>query len=82
MAHEHHEINKDKMKNDIVLTIALIISINLVRFLMHVSGLDANDYDATLFFIFSFICIKVTYNLINKFVDYVIKVSKIRRIRG
>ena len=76
-----HEINKNKMKNDIVLTVALIVSINLVRFLMHLTGLDANDYDAALFFVFSFICIKVTYNLFNKFVDKVIRISKIRRIR-
>ena len=77
-----HELNKNKMKNDIVLTVALIISIFLVRFLMRVSSLNANDYNAALFFVFSFICIKITYNLFNKFVDYAVKVNKLRRIRG
>lgn len=76
-----HELNKNKMKNDIVLTIALIVSIFLVRFLMKVTGLNANDYDAALFFVFSFICIKVTYNLFNKFVDHVIRNRKLRGIR-
>ena len=73
MAHKNHEVDKTKMKNDIVLTIALIVSLNLVRFCMHLFNLDANDYDAAIFFFFSFICIKITYNLFNKFVDEIIK---------
>ena len=68
----HHEIDKAKMKNDIVLTIALTVSIFLVRFLMHISGLNENDYDAALFFIFSFICIKITFHLFNRIADKVI----------
>lgn len=68
----HHEIDKDKMKNDIVLTVALTISIFFVRFLLHITGLNENDYDTVMFFVFSFICIKITYNLLGKLVDYII----------
>lgn len=64
-----HEINKNKMKNDIVLTVALFVSLFLVRIIMKITGLDANEYDTAIYFILSFVCIKVTYNLFNGIVD-------------
>lgn len=72
----HHEVNKDKMRNDIVLTIALTVSIFFVRFLLSITGLDKNDYDTVMFFVFSFICIKITYHLFTKIADKYISYKK------
>ena len=64
-----HIINKSKMKNDIVLTTALLFSLILVRVIMSVTCLSMSDYDTPIFFISSFICIKFTYNLFGKLLD-------------
>ena len=58
-----HEINKNKMRNDIVLTIALVISIILTEIMMHFTNL-ANS--AIAFFLFAFILTKITYHIILK----------------
>ena len=68
MAH----INKTKMKNDIVLTIALLFSLIFVRAIMHATCLSMSDYDTPIFFIASYFCIKATYNFLNKLVDKMI----------
>lgn len=70
------DVDKYKMKNDIVLTVSLTISIFFVRFLLTITGLDKNDYDTVMFFVFSFICIKITYNLLGKFVDKIFSKKK------
>ena len=64
-----HEIDKNKMKNDIVLTVVLIISLVLVRLIMKVTGLEDYQHNTAIYFILSFICIKVTYNLFNRIVE-------------
>lgn len=69
----HHELDKIKMKNDIVLTVALIVSMIVVRIGMHLLYLCTSEYNAAIFFTSSFICVKITYNLFNKFVDKYMK---------
>lgn len=71
-----HRLNKSKMKNDIVLTVALLFSLILVRAVMEITGLSMSDYDTPIFFISSFICIKLTYNLFNKALDKYIKFKR------
>lgn len=71
-----HRLNKSKMKNDIVLTVALLFSLILVRAVMEITGLSMSDYDTPIFFISSFICIKLTYNLFNKLLDKYIKFKR------
>ena len=71
-----HRLNKSKMKNDIVLTVALLFSLILVRAVMEITGLSMSDYNTPIFFISSFICIKLTYNLFNKLLDKYIKFKR------
>ena len=71
-----YEINKLKMKNDIVLTSALLFSLILVRFVMNITGLTMSDYHTPIFFVSSFICIKGTYNLFSKIADKLNQLKK------
>lgn len=64
-----HRLNKSKMKNDIILTIALVVSMFLVRLIMHFTNLNATEYDTPLFFILFFVCIKITYNLFLRWLN-------------
>ena len=60
-----HRLNKSKVKNDIILTIALVVSMFLVRLIMHFTNLNATEYDTQIFFVFLFVCIKITYHLFH-----------------
>lgn len=70
MAKRYHKINKEKVLNDIVLTISLIVSVLLIRFIMHISGIENTDYRNAFFFVSSFICIKLIYNIIMRVIKY------------
>lgn len=59
-----HEINKAGMYNDIILTIALIVSVVLVELGMHFTNMSDHEYNAAIFFIASFILIKLIYNFL------------------
>ena len=52
-----HKLNKSKMRNDIILTVALLFSLILIRVIMEITGLTMHDYNTPIFFISSFICI-------------------------
>lgn len=58
-----HELNKDNMKNDIILTIALAISIFITELVMTFTNLADS---AIVFFIFAFVLTKISYHLILK----------------
>ena len=60
-----HEINKDSMINDIILTISLVLSTIIVETLIYFIGI----LDKTIiFFISNFIGIKLIYNVLSKIV--------------
>ena len=69
----HHEVDKNKMKNDIVLTVALFVSLILVRVVMHLTYLCTSEYNYIIFFISSFVLVKITYHLFGRIVDFIIK---------
>ena len=58
-----HEINKENVINDIILTVSLIISVLFVKFVMWITKLDTSEYENIIFFVSSFICIKLIYNI-------------------
>ena len=76
MKHHHHELNKNKMKNDIALTIALIVSMLFSKYIMHLTGLNNHVYDTFIFFVIGFVSTKITYNLFNKIIDKFIENKK------
>lgn len=59
-----HEINKAGMYNDIILTISLIISVILVELGMYLTNMSDHEYNTVIFFIASFIFIKLIYNFL------------------
>lgn len=56
-----HELNTHNMKNDIILTTALAVSIIITEILMSFTNI-ANS--ATIFFTFAFVSTKIMYHLI------------------
>lgn len=68
-----HRLNKSKMKNDIILTIALFVSMVLVRCIMCITSLNATDYDTPIFFILLFVTVKITYNLFHRLLNKYIR---------
>ena len=58
------EINKSHMINDIVLTISLIVSVIITKLIMSIG--DVTENKSAIFFILTFINIKVTYNAFLK----------------
>lgn len=50
--------HKYNMRNDIILTIALVISLTIVELLMFL----VNDNQASLFFVLTFLLVKIVYN--------------------
>ena len=54
----NHSINKSCMRNDIILTIALVLSLTMVEILMFL----VNDNEAILFFVLTFLLVKTFYN--------------------
>ena len=65
----HHEINKNKIKNDIILTIALAIAMLGVRQFMFLTNLMEHEWDVAIFLVLSFFAIKFTYNFLTKIVE-------------
>ena len=67
-----NNIDKLKMINDIILTLSLIISVCLVRLLMSIFHANLSPYRNSIFFISTFIAIKILYNvtmrIIRKFI--------------
>ena len=61
-----HPINKNNMKNDIILTIALIVSLIISETVMFM----VDDNKAILFFILTFLLVKITYNGLIKLSRY------------
>ena len=74
----HHEINKNKMKNDIVLTVALCVSLIFVRLVMHLTYLCTHEYNYIIFFISSFVLVKITYHLFGRCANIIINKNRIR----
>lgn len=68
-----YRLNKSKMKNDIILTMALIVSMIFVRLIMSLTNLNTHDLNMPIFFILLFVCIKITYNLFHKWLNKYIK---------
>ena len=75
-----HKLNKSKMRNDIILTVALLFSLILIRVIMEITGISMSDYDTQIFFISSFICIKITYNVFSMLLDKYVRFK--RNLRG
>ena len=75
-----HKLNKSKMRNDIILTVALLFSLILIRVIMEITGLTMHDYNTPIFFISSFICIKITYNSFSNLLDKYVRFK--RNLRG
>lgn len=63
-----HEINKATMKNDIVLTLSLIISIVIANMIMYITNLNDSKYHTIIFFAIFFILIKILYNIATRFI--------------
>jgi hypothetical protein len=61
-----HQVNKYKVAEDIALTISLILSVILVKFVMHLTGLETVRYDGIIFLCSCFVSIKAMYNLLKK----------------
>lgn len=59
-----HEINKSNMINDIVLTISLIISVIIAELI--ITAGNVTDNKAAIFFLLTFVLIKLTYNEFSK----------------
>ena len=62
----HHDVNKDKMKNDIILTMAMAVSMLGVRQIMFLTNLMEHEWDVAIFLVLSFFSIKITYNWFTK----------------
>lgn len=60
-----HEIDKQSMMNDIILTIALIISLAIVTVISHIIDLYESNYKLPVFAIITFILVKLFYNAIH-----------------
>lgn len=58
------QIDKHIMDNDIILTIALIISSLIVTIMSHLTNLYESEYKLPIFIIVSFILIKLIYNVL------------------
>ena len=70
----HDNINKEKMINDIVLTVSLILSVILVRIIMTFINADISQYKNAVFFISTFIVIKILYNVMMRIIrKFIIK---------
>ena len=63
-----HEINKASMINDIILTISLIISFIIVKSVMYVTKLNTLENEGIIFFVSSFIMIKIIYFSLTRLV--------------
>ena len=64
----HNNVNKEKMINDIVLTISLILSVILVRIIMTFMNVNTSQYKNAIFFISTFIAIKILYNMVMRII--------------
>lgn len=58
-----HEINKMNMINDIILTIALCVSITVLELITHVFIIE---FESFMYFILIFVLIKVIYNGLSR----------------
>ena len=56
-----HRVNKTNMTNDIILTFSLIIAVSFVKFVMLVTNLNSSEHESAIFFITSFIMIKLIF---------------------
>lgn len=72
-----HEINKANMINDIILTISLAISVIIVKAVMYMTNIDTHEYEGMIFFIASFIMVKITYFSLTKLAHKKFKVFKL-----
>lgn len=57
-----HEIDKQSMKNDIILTIALVISLAIVSIISEIINLQDYDHKLLVFTVLTFVFVKVIYN--------------------
>lgn len=73
-----HELNKAKIRNDVILTISLLLSMVVSECIMHMTKMHVYDYDVLIFFVLLFILIKIFYNLISKFTNKYIMYKKMR----
>ena len=62
----HHDVDKDKIKNDIILTAAMAVSMLGVRQIMFLTNLMEHEWDVAIFLVLSFFTIKITYCLFTK----------------
>lgn len=62
-----NEINKNKMINDIILTVSLCISIVILELLMHIFVIE---FESFMYFILIFALIKIIYNGLLKISIY------------
>lgn len=62
-----HEINKNKMINDIILTIALCLSIAILELVMYIFLIE---FESFMYFILVFVLIKIIYNGLLKLSMY------------
>lgn len=60
-----HDIDKQSMMNDIILTIALILSLSIVTVISHIIDLYNHTYRFETFIILVFFLTKIFYNAIN-----------------
>ena len=60
-----HEIDKNNMINDIILTLALVVSIVLTELTMLFTNFVDHEYETAIFLVLIFIFVKLTYNGFN-----------------
>ena len=58
----HHEVDRQSMMNDIILTIALILSLAIVSIIAHVINLQECKNKLFIFSVLTFFFIKTIYN--------------------
>lgn len=68
------EINKSKLKNDIVLTVSLVFALLITRLIMKGTGLDMTKHDSIIFFVSILAFTKFLYHVLNKSVSWFFRV--------